>query len=317
MLLAKNSNGKIIATIILTQNQIYIDNYNKPMLVIFNRGLVNDIKQKDDRGIITLYDDYTLNIGEIAALYDCAYFIMNRKILSLYKENKIKTDRKAGRRNSSFGKEFTQERKNKIGEKAKGRHIPPYIRTPEIKEKISRTLKRGYKDGRIVINREGISQAWADGKFANASMGRGISGYFHSNKNGKEKDIYFRSLLELKFLLLVEEDERVYKILMEPFCLPIKEDPGSHYTPDCLINDKWLIEIKSRDHFKFTKDGINNRFEKEIKTAQEYCENNNLYFKIIYDDELDFESGNFKRYIVNHPEIIEKYNIRFNKEIKL
>ena len=98
-------------------------------------------------------------------------------------------------------------------------------------------------------------------------MGRGISGYFHSNKNGKEKDIYFRSLLELKFLLLVEEDERVYKILMEPFCLPIKEDPGSHYTPDCLINDKWLIEIKSRDHFKFTKDGINNRFEKEIKTA--------------------------------------------------
>ena len=46
-------------------------------------------------------------------------------------------------------------------------------------------------------------------------MGRGYNGYFHSIKNNKK--FYFRSLLELKFLILLEEDEEIIKYEVEPF----------------------------------------------------------------------------------------------------
>ena len=69
MLLAKNSSGKIIATIIITKNKIYIDNYNKPMLLIDDLNLINNIKNKNEKEVIPiLYDQYTLHIGEISAL---------------------------------------------------------------------------------------------------------------------------------------------------------------------------------------------------------------------------------------------------------
>ena len=69
MLLAKNSSMKIISTIIITKNKIYIDNYNKPMLLIDDLNLINNIKNKNEKEVIPiLYDQYTLHIGEISAL---------------------------------------------------------------------------------------------------------------------------------------------------------------------------------------------------------------------------------------------------------
>ena len=249
MKLAKNSSGKIIATIIITNNKIYIDNYSKPILQIEDSELIKKINNKENEGIIELYDKYTLLIGEIAALYDEQYYKINKKILSFYKQNLLKTFSKSGRRNSSFGLTFSEERKKKISEKTMGRKSTTYVRTKQIKEKISNTLKQGHKEGRIVVNKEKISQAWVDGKYKNAKMGRGIQGFFHSLKNHRKKgDIYFRSLLELKFLLLVENDDRVFDINMEPFC--IKLDNNFHYLPDCLINNKYLIEIKPQAHLK-------------------------------------------------------------------
>ncbi len=41
-----------------------------------------------------------------------------------------------------------------------------YIRTPEIREKISKTLRDGYKSGRIVQDPAVKSKAWAEGKYA-------------------------------------------------------------------------------------------------------------------------------------------------------
>lgn len=40
-------------------------------------------------------------------------------------------------------------------------------------------------------------------------MGRGFSGYIYSNKNNK--DFYFRSLLELNFIILLEENDKITK----------------------------------------------------------------------------------------------------------
>lgn len=72
-----------------------------------------------------------------------------------------------------------------------------YIRTKEIRDQISQTLKDGYRSGRITQDPLKKSAAWADGKYRNVKMGRGIQGYFHSLK--MNKDMYFRSLLELIF----------------------------------------------------------------------------------------------------------------------
>ena len=38
--LAKNSSGKIVATIAMTEYEIIIDNYVKPLLKIFNQPLI-------------------------------------------------------------------------------------------------------------------------------------------------------------------------------------------------------------------------------------------------------------------------------------
>ena len=41
--------------------------------------------------------------------------------------------------------------------KGKPQSVPPYERTPEIRRKISDTLKEGYRSGRIIVNKDGIS----------------------------------------------------------------------------------------------------------------------------------------------------------------
>lgn len=77
-----------------------------------------------------------------------------------------------------------------------------------------------------------------------------------------------------------------------------------------------LVELKPSNHFIWTKDSVDDRFEKEIDGAVKYCKEIGWDFKVIYDTEIGFNSGKFKKYLLSHPEIIEKYNIRFNKPLK-
>lgn len=67
---------------------------------------------------------------------------MNKKIHTL----PVKTSSYGGRRSSSYGQTFSEERRKHIGEKSKGRKITPYERTPEIKQKISEGLKKYYQE---------------------------------------------------------------------------------------------------------------------------------------------------------------------------
>lgn len=315
MNLIYNSSGKVIGVSYIDKNKIIIDHYNKPLYKITSKDTIEKVLNKLDGGIIELFDKYFLLISEIASLYNTHYFIINRKINDFKKRGLIKTGNKSGRRNSSFSKTFNEERRKHIGEAGKGKHshCRPYEMTTEIRTKIARSLQEGYSSGRIKVNKEALSKAWLDGKYKNAPMGRGIQGFFESKKHTKNRDVYFRSLLELKFLIEIEENNAVKSFTWEPFCIPLEDK--QHYTPDCLI-DNILIELKPREHLNYTKDSIDNRFEKEIQAANNYCEENGLVFKIIYDDEIDFESKKFKKFLINNPEIIEKYNIRFKKELK-
>lgn len=301
----KNANGKVIGHVSIEAAQILVVNNNKPVVQMTIPDYIKRILEKDICFIVELYDDYTLTIAEIAALYDESYARMAHIIKAL----PTVTGTKAGRRNSSYSLTFSPERRRHISVAQIGRPRPStYIRTPEIREKISTTLKDGYKSGRIVQDPALKSKAWAEGKYANAKMGRGIQGYFHSIK--MDKDMYFRSLMELKYLLLLESRADVKTYVTEPF--QIRLPHGAHYTPDVLLNDEIIVELKPKTFYRYTD---MHRFCIEMAGLNDYCKTHKKGFVVVYDTDIDFDSKKFRRYIKNHPDIIKQYDIRFTKDI--
>lgn len=301
----KNASSKIIGYINIEEDKISIHNGDKPVLTICNVEHIRRIKRKDLAFIVDLYDDYTLTIAEIAALYHETYPHMSSIIKSL----PVKTKMKSGRRNSSYGLSFSKQRLEHMSSAQKGRiSSPTYVRTPEIREKISKTLKEGYRSGRIIQDPALKSKAWADGKYAHAKMGYGIQGYFHSKK--MNKDFYFRSLLELKFLTILEKSEDTISYQIEPF--QIRLPHGAHYTPDVLVNGNLVIELKPKEFYKYTD---MNRFCLEISGLNKYCNEHNMGYIVVYDTDINFESRAYRKYLKNHPEIIQQYDIRFKKAL--
>lgn len=305
----KTANNKVCGEIETTEEKIIINNYAKPLLIITDNTVITKINNKDINVIETLWKNYELSVGEIAALFNVSYQTMYKRM----KDKGINTSNKSGRRNSSFGTHFSDERKANISKGNTGKTANRgYERTTEIKDKISKTLKEGYATGAITINRAGISQAWRDGKYDNAPMGRGIQGYFHSNKTTRPNGyIYFRSLLELCFLIKAEESKDVFSIINEPIHIHISEQ--ENYTPDFLINNIHLVELKPENHAGWSND-LEDRFKREISSAKDYCSKKQWTFEVILDTDLDFDTNRFKRWIRNN-NIIEKYKIRFNKTI--
>lgn len=298
-----NASSKIDGYIDFSDYKIEIHNYKKPILIIDNEEDIKLINNKDECMITKLYNDYYLTIAEIACLYDIKYYKMNNKI----KELGIERNRQ-NRRNSSYGAVFTEERLRHMSESQKGKTPVGYVRTKEIREKISKTLKEGYRTGRIKQDASKKSKAWADGKYKNAKMGRGIQGFFYSKK--MNKDMYFRSLLELKFMIGVENSEKVITYDFEP--MQIKLPHNAHYTPDAIINEKYIVELKPYDHLKYTD---RRRFYLELACANDYCNKNKMIYLLVYDKDIGFKSKEYRKYLKDNPDIIRQYNIRFKKEL--
>lgn len=302
-MIVKNSSGKIIGKIDFQINNIIINNYKKPLLIINNEEHIKIIQNKEVNFMKKLYDEYYLTIGEIAALYNITYSKANKQLNQLL----VTTKPQSGRRNSSFGQKFSEERKEKIGLTSRGRIIPQYVRTSEIKEKISSSLKKYFEENGVSEStRQKLSEAWARGCYDNVKMGRGIQGFMFSIK--MKKDFYFRSLLELKYLLDIEIDDKIISYQVEPF--QIKLNDNHHYTPDVLINNDTLIELKPFTHLNYES---KERFDLEVSCAKEYCLLHNYNFQIIYDKDIQFRTSTFKTWIKNNLEIVELYNIRFNQ----
>lgn len=300
-----NSSGFKIGVAKIDGDLIIINNYDKPLLIIEEaQDLIQKIQNKDESGFKELFDDYYLLIGEIAALYHMTYSTTRKHMI----KQGINTKSKAGRRNSSYGKTFSDERKAKIGAASKGRKITPYERTPEIKNKISEGLKKYYSEHEVSEETRGkLSQAWKDGKYENANMGRGYNGFFFSPKNNKR--FFFRSLLELCYLIKIEEDSNIIFYDVEPFQIQLPNN--HHYTPDIFLNGENLIELKPKKHLLYEDE---ERFNLEVSSAEEYCKKHNLTFKIIYDEDLGFRSDKFKRWLLNNKEDLSKYQITFSSK---
>lgn len=301
----KNSSGKIIGNIYFEDGIIRIINSPKPEINITDNDLIQKIKNKDESVLSELWNDYNLLIGEIACLYEVAYATMRKHLI---KQN-INTSSHAGRRNSSYGKVFSKERCEHIGEKSRGRVIPQYERTPEIRQKISNSLKDYYSTHEISKEtREKLSQAWARGCYENSPMGRGYNGYFYSIKNNK--DYYFRSFLELHYFILLEQNNTVENYTVEPFQIKLKNN--HHYTPDVLINNEQLIELKPSRHLEYED---LERWELEQEAVKEYCIQHNYIYKIVYDIDIKFETRKFKRWFIQNLDELKQYNIRLNREV--
>ena len=302
----KNSSGKIIGHIEVTDDFIKVKNNSKPELIIDDKELIKKIQNKDESVITILFNNYYLLIGEIASLYSVCYSTMAKKL----KSQGVDTHSHAGRRNSSYGKKFSEERIENICKALEGkRKCIPYERTPEMREKMSKSLKEYYSTHKVSEEtRQKLSQAWKDGKYANSPMGRGYNGYFYSVKN--QRDFYFRSLLELNFLLNLEQDETVFLYAVEPF--QIKLSDNHHYTPDILINNETLIELKPQNHLRWEDE---DRWNMELDGAAQFCKEHNYIFKVIYDTDINFESREFKRWFLLHQDELKIYNIRFIKEL--
>ena len=124
------------------------------------------------------------------------------------------------------------------------------------------------------------------GKPAPTGSGKGISGWY--------KTFYFRSLHELKFILVCERF-KLSIASIEKLKIPYINYDGRErtYSPDFIVNEKFIVEIKPKKLFKTPSNLL------KFNVAKEYCKKNNLKFKlmdlgIVYHDELQTMINNNK-----------------------
>ena len=299
----RNSSKKEIGIVIIDNNSIIINTYNKPLLTINDPKIYNIIlnQQLTEENALFLYNQYELTIGELAALFRCGYSKMNgflKKIPQWRPNNQ-------GRRNAMYGKKHDIESKKKMSQKAQGRKIHIYERTPEIRKKISSSLKQYFKSH--PQNPLPHQENWKNGKYDRVDFKRGIGGKLYSYKN--KKTFHFRSLLELKFFLKLEEDVTIKEYQYESLHIPLPN--GKSYTPDFFFNNT-IIELKSKKFLQINPD-IQKKVEYKKQYAEEYCKKNNFLYKIIYDIDLDFDTERMKHFLKNNPDIIKHYQISFNQ----
>jgi hypothetical protein len=137
------------------------------------------------------------------------------------------------------------------------------------------------------------------GKLSPNGSGNGWSGYYNN--------YYFRSLLELSFI--INTAERFNLNLKSAESIRIKymiNGRDRNYIPDFIVNDKYLIEIKP-------KKLINTPVVLLKKSAAiSYCYEHNLIYKIISPNIINF---NIFRELVESGKVqlIEKYYTKFKE----
>lgn len=304
----KNSSGKITGTTEILEHSITINNLGKPLLIIEDPKIISEVLESKivPETLRVLYDEYTMSIGEIASLYNRCYSNINQ----ILKKDKTFKSNHCGRRNRAYGHPVNPEQSTKMSVALKGRKAPEYERTPEMRQKISQSLKKYYAEHPQDPMPHKLN--WANGKYDNVDFKIGISGHFTSIK--MNKTWRFRSLLELAMMLRLENDEEVYEYQYEPFRIDLPN--GSSYLPDFLVNNYWVYELKAKKYVERVQ-GVLEKVEYKSSEAIKYCEKHGFEFKIIYDEDINFTSRTMKAEIKNHPELVEKYHITFTNPSRM
>ena len=312
-----NSSNKQIGKIEVLPNKIIITDIKSGRLnlEIVDSQIVEwaQAPEYNENILVRLYDEFYLRIGEIAALSNVLYHRANKWVLNL----PIKTSKGAGRRNGSYNTIFSKERRKHLseGQKRYSQYLKTinqkrfiYERTPEIKKKIALGVKKAQLEGRAPSPREIAIAGWRNEKFDHADFKRGIAGFIYSYKN--KKDVFFRSLFELYYLLMLEQNNSISEYKYEPFV--IRCEDGTSYRPDLQVGMD-VIELKSYDYVYKQGGKIQERFEYKKEQGIKYCKKKGLSYKVIFDKDYNFKTDVYKHWLQEHRDIIKKYNIRFNE----
>ena len=316
-----NSSGKEIGELHIYNDKLEFINNKKGNIIITDIKIIECAKTCDyNEDIIKeLYDEYTLLIGEIAAIFDVLYYKANKWVKVLGKSGKH-----AGRRNSSYNKIFSIERRNSISNSNKGKLVynngvkelffKPNDSIPDefVKGRLPFTdehkdkIRKAALDGKYISPSERAKRGWERGKFKNVNFKRGIGGYFTSIKIGER--FFFRSLLELFYLIKLEEDDSIISYKYEK--LRINCDNKTSYTPDLIINNTVVIELKSYNFVYKQGGSIQEKFEYKCEQGKKYCLEHGLSYKVIFDKDIGFDSEKFK-HVLKESDYIQKYKIEF------
>lgn len=249
--------------------------------------------QEENDKIVNLYTQELYNIQQIIKLTKLSSFVIKKILLrnNIKLRNSgegisigIKTGRlklnNVGKNNSNYGKHWSNEQKQKASERQKKAFENPefaqkmqkahWVNDPIMKEKMSKLqselMAEKISTGKIQIN-TGYKVGW-----------------FKSEK--MDGLLYYMSGMELKRFQILEASDLVKNFTNKHgIKLSYVDSTGVNrkYIPDLLIeyNDetKILEEIKGR---------IVNQtiFEIKNRVAQQYCEENNMKYRIIYKQDI-------------------------------
>jgi hypothetical protein len=237
------------------------------------------------------------------------------------------SERIKGENNPGYGGGIWKNRKHSdesIEKIRKSKEIPnPYFQTEEFRNKISKLTKgdnnpmRGRNCYQIWVEKFGLEEANNKmstfkenlrisssgknnpmyGKISPKGSGNGWGGWYN--------DIYFRSLHELSFLVNMVDrfGLNIKSGELEEYSVNyIFEGSERKYFSDWIVNDKYMVEIKPK---KLKKTGIN---LVKFEAARNYCNENNLIFKIIDPGIPSIEELN---------ELYDKGFIKFNSKTQI
>ena len=211
--------------------------------------------------------------------------ILSEKIALAIKDGRLDL---RGEKNGMYGKSIPSEKKGKT-------YIELYgiEKATQLKNKIS---KRSSGENNPMF-----------GKPSPVGSGNGWSGHYNN--------YYFRSLLELSFIINIVERFKLNLKSAESIRIRYSDNGRDrNYIPDFIINDKYLIEIKPKKLVNSPSVIL------KKNAALSYCHSHNLVYKIISPRMIEFsivkelvESGRVKfleKYYTKYKEYGDNYDRR-------
>lgn len=112
--------------------------------------------------------------------------------------------------------------------------------------------------------------------------------------HGKYKGTRFRSLLELSFILLMEQSNSFSEIKAEPYKIPYKIGRGKlrNYIPDFQIG----INIYELKHSKRLISRMN---DAKFEAARKFCDQNKFIFHILTEKDLGKNLKSLKEIVLS------------------
>lgn len=250
---------------------------------------------------------------ETKMFYNC-FSALNRAIKNNTVCKECYSIKVSGIGNSFYGKEHSKKTKNKISEKNKGKHYSP---NTEFKKGHITDKTSNYDQLVKKFGKEKADKKWGEFKEKLSKRNSGKGNPMHGKPSpigsgngwsGWYKNWYFRSLLELSYMIKIIErynlnwekgEQQKYKIKYIDF-----EGTERNYFPDFILENKYIIECKPKNLWK-AKDILSKK-----NAGEKFARENNLIYKIT---EISKLTDKEIRELIENKEVklLKKYEKKF------